>query len=572
MFYTNVWSGSNDVKGPNVDKHYSYSIANMKIKGQTLFNKLSFRLDNNDFSGLWAYKYISKHMVSMRYPNYNIRGLFTFRFGNLIIYALPCVAPGAKGIFKEIVGHFKVLGYQREGDSVSKIDIMHEMAMLERLLLRSNTLDVYLLIPINDTAFHNYLSVPNPISIAAKTFIIHCPIMNFMYLFASFKSYRIDLKGTDLDMHTLYCLHMISNFNLMRDMNDKTKMIDPSSFLRIEKKNYDLIIKGDGSYFGIDENSSLKEEPIYTELPSLLLPKITNIFNIDFIKNPEKLQEKFYNNFTNINKQLAENELTKLHESLFVGNGKLNPLVTIFLEFNHILDSNNYRFYDYLPIDKNSIKLDTISTSVELWSFNFCIPIYFYYGEDLVNHLLEGIHYFDSVIGPYSFILSKEMDKFCTDIKFGSKTLEAKNVKIMLISLIQVYFLIVLLASIDSNRVSMDNLDSIELNELTNANASKRIKDILEKLFNASISKSVILDEVFFFDSKIIVDPIVHKVIACTYFIKNGVSEIPEYRKIDFYDIITMSYMMKFYYPQYYFFLQNLIKFNNVLDPYIIGG
>lgn len=572
MFYTNIWPKGNNLEAVNVDKHYIKSNYETKVKGTSLFNKYETLLNNTDFSGLWSHKFITKHMFYPEYPMINNGGIFAFRFSYLTIYAVPVFPPGTRGSMSQKPGIFKILCYRKGNKNPnSKIptDAKHELAVIERLLLLSNSLDVLLLVPIQNVEFTNYMDLPRPISLTRKTFILHCPVLRWMYLFASFKSYRMFFGPDKLSKDVLYTLFLVNNFNLTHILNDQ-KYLTVDSLIHFVNRHIDLNFSTSEFMYGITIYENIREEPIYSELSSLLLPNITNLFNINFIKYPEKLQEYFYSNLHRINTDIATQEINKIKAEAYVKGKDLNPLMTIFLEFLHIWNSNETRFYEFAPMSNEILKIKAISTSVEAWNFNFLIPIYFYYGSDLIAHLKDATHYFDSIIGPYSFILSEQMDEMCSSVSFANKSITKDDAKILLISILQIYFLLTLVASYKKDSIVFDNLDEVELNELTNSSYEEYVKEMLEKLFNANISSSVILDELFFINDAIIIDPVVHKVVLCTYRLKQGLS-IRDYDKIDFYDIMHMSYMMKLYYNKFYYFLQQLLKFDQ-LDRYIVGG
>lgn len=426
-----------------------------------------------------------------------------------------------------------------------------------------------LIIPMQKVEFGNYMDVPNSINILKKTIIIHCPVLKWMYLFSSFKSYKTFFGPNELPQSLLYTLYLATNFNLTHILNEQ-KYLTVDSLIHFVDKHIDLNFSTSGFMHAVSIFKDIKQEPAYSELGSLLIPGVTNIFGINFITNPEKLQEKFYNVFRRINTDMANKEIKLITDKAYVKGKDLNPLMTLFLEFVHIWNCKETRFYEFGKMEKEALSIKALSTSVEAWSFNFLIPIYFYYNNDLAIHIRDSLKYFDSVIGPYTFNINEQLDIMCETVAFGSHKLSKDNAKIMLISIIQLYFMLTLLASYGKDSIVFDNLDNVELNKLTLDEYETYTKEMLSKLFNMNISTSVILDDLFFLDNAVIIDPIVHKVVLCTYRMKEG-KNIRDYEKIDFYDIIHMSYMMKLYYKNFYHFLQQLLKFHK-FDNYLIGG
>lgn len=482
-----------------------------------------------------------------------IRGLpiITFKFGKLRIWAIPISAPGTKGSRTRMLGHYKVIGYQIDDSNITQFDVTHEAASVYALLAMSLIYDLYLICPTHTVNMINYMDFPNDIDLTKYVFFLHCPMLNEFKLFAFLKTYRLNWKKPQIDIATMDRVYAAYDFVLHKD----SVMMSSNENLHI----LEVTTRGNQVLQLSNYNGDIPEDPLYSELGEVIRPGVTNIYGINFISEPERLRVIIEEKFKRINDALRAKDNALISRTVkFIGKSGM-AINGILNDFNNLfkLDHRNIP-----PFGVITDKYIDIVNSVDAWNFNVVMPIYFYYGDDLIIHLQGAVKFLESVIGPYQFVLSsdfKSMIRKC--ISLWPWTVDYNIIIKTIISMFQIYFLLLCLAY-NKNRVIINNLENFEFNDFTLESNKSTLQVRLDKLFNANISKSTIMDNVYVIDELVVFDPVVNKIIQGS---KNGITEEIS---LGMEDLIYINHNLKLYNLKFRMFINKLLSYKD-LDPYL---
>lgn len=556
MIHSLIYLHSDKTSGFNFDHHFHHLFQDNERYGIYKSYEI-YPLGLNPNFNILGKGWINKDVPVSYWPversTYAGKLIFRFKFGIIRILAIPIMAPGSDHNGRaEILGHFKIIGYQVDEGLKCQYDVKHEAASVYSLLAMSLIYDTYIITAMHQVKFMNFIDMPNDIDITPYVFIIHCPMLNEFKLFAHLHTYKLNWSKDVFEAKFLDIVHVTYDYNLQG--------YDGLSYIRENNHVLSVYKSGNNPNYPLsDYNSDIKEDYLYTELAEILRPGVENIWNINFIKNPKALRDKIEQSLKEINNNLKNKDKELITTKLkFMGRPGMS-ILSIINHYNFLFDIKQDNFYTLGPVKEKAIE---IVRSVEAWNFNLVLPIYFYYGENLAKHILDGIEFFESVIGPYTFILHPLFKKQIEEaVKSWPWTTEAYKVEDIMTSMFQLYFLLLCLTSND--KIIADNLKNPYLNSYTVDENRQVLKNKLKELFNATISKSTIMEDIYVLDNMVVYDPVINKILA----ISNSLNK-EENLMLDLQDAIYVLHNLKLYNITFRQFLANLLN-HYELDPYI---
>lgn len=556
MIHSLIYLTSSKTSGFNFDHHFHHMFQDNEGTGIYRSYKIypyGLNPNFNLFGKGWLNKDVPVSYWPVERSTKEGKLIFRFKFGILRILAVPIMAPGADSHGRaEILGHFKIIGYQINEGLKCQHDVKHETASIYSLLAMTLIYDTYLITAMHKVKFMNFMDTPSDIDLTPYVFMIHCPMLNEFKLFAGLHTYRLNWQKDDLESKFLDIVHAYYDYNLqgydgIAHVKENDHVL--SVYFGSHNPNYPLS----------DYNSDIQEDYLYTELGELLRPGVTNIWDVNFIKHPEELKSKIEQSLKRINEDLKTKDRQLITSKLkFMGKWGMS-ILSIVNHYSFLFDVEQKDFYSLGPVNTKAID---IVRSVEAWNFNLILPIYFYYGEDLAKHILDGAEFFESVIGPYTFMLTSHFRKQIVDsIQQWPWKIEASKVEDIIISMFQLYFLLLCLTSTD--KIIIDNLNKVNLNKYTLDENKEVLRVKLRTLFNSKLSKSAIMDNIYVLDDLVVYDPVINKVLN----ISNALDKTED-MKLDLQDAIYVIHNLKLYNISFRKFL-NILLGHYELDSYL---
>lgn len=510
---------------------------------------------------------IANKLIPINYDLKNfmssVPGIITFSFYNLLIYAVPVTPPGTD---EELLGHFKVIYYQMTDNKLVPKSKRAEVAALYAELANSLIFDVYMILSSMSIVggkleddIKQYYNENKIIPLVKKqTFKyilnIHCPMNNV---------FKVINRGEIVRCHWSKDDYTVMNEQLMmpiyqaltkniRGIKDYQEL--PDQRITLNKTGHHP------NYYMDDDNKDIKQNEAYNLL--YYWDKTNKTFSWQTVKDAYDINYVVTKEFNYVNESLREKE-RKLFYNLktYAPSNMIIPF--IISDFQSII---NPSFSSGRFTKEISVRLTDFPLSVAGWTFNFTMPIYFYYGEDLAEHLKQGIQHYESVIGPYTFELNDNLYKL---IKISGE--EDYEQKVLIVkSIFQIYFLILLL-SMQDGTIVVTNLNNVTLNSVVyDTKVEANLNKLLEKLFNSEPNKAAKYENIYYLDDIVVFDPVVNKIIALTNMYNgNTLNVVNEMNLLGIKDLYLVMEHMMMYNIRFKAFIYNLFDSKDALDPYL---
>lgn len=510
---------------------------------------------------------IANKLIPINYDLKNfmssVPGIITFSFYNLLIYAVPVTPPGTD---EELLGHFKVIYYQMTDNKLVPESKRAEVAALYTELANSLIFDVYMILSsmsivggkLEDDIKQYYEEnkiIPLVKKRAFKYILnIHCPMNNVFKVINNGEIVRCHWSKDDyivMNEQLMMPIYQALTKNI-RGIKDYQEL--PDQRITLSKTGHHP------NYYMDDDNKDIKQNEAYNLL--YYWDKTKKTFPWPIVKDAYNINNVVTKEFNYVNESLREKE-RKLFYNLktYAPSNMIIPF--IISDFQSIVNSSysSGRF-----TKKISVRLTDFPLSVAGWTFNFTMPIYFYYGEDLAEHLKQGIQHYESVIGPYTFELNDYLYKL---IKISGE--EDYEQKVLIVkSIFQIYFLILLL-SMQDGTIVVTNLNNVTLNSVVyDTKVEADLNKLLEKLFNSEPSKAAKYENIYYLDDIVVFDPVVNKIIALTNMYNGKTSNVVnEMNLLGIKDLYLVMEHMMMYNIRFKAFIYNLFDSKDALDPYL---